>query len=127
MAHQLTPQEVDELAADAAKKIEPTPEEHLASPLAGEMVLAYGAEGENVTKLVNVLTVLGFSTNSVVKGGQPILDVSVLEDVKAAQLQLGVIEPAVNGGVEGELVGTATFTALYEAAAAKLEAEQASA
>ena len=137
MAHQLTPQEVDALAADQAATLEPPAEDHLSAPLGTEPILAYGAEGEPVTKLVNVLAVLGHATNSVLHGGPPRLDETVLVDVRAAQAALGISEPdplvlGVQGAaaattivVLGELVGATTLKALYEAAAAKLETEQA--
>jgi peptidoglycan hydrolase-like protein with peptidoglycan-binding domain len=133
MAHKLTPDEVDQLAAAAAAGDVAPHEEDLASPLAAEPLLAYGAQGDKVTKLVNVLAVLGFNTNDVVKGGPPKLDESVLVDVRAAQAELGISEvdvvPAadVAVAVEGELVGNATWSALYEAAAAKLEQQEAGA
>lgn len=134
MAHQLTPDEVDQLAADHAATIEPVQEEHLSGPLAKEATLAYGAEGEPVTKLVNVLSVLGYDTNKVIHGGPARLDETVLADVRAAQEAIGLSEPPVltiqdaGGNIAeliGELVGPTTLTALYEAAAAKLEGEQA--
>lgn len=128
MAHtQLTPEEVDAQAAAIAAGEEPAKGENLASALPAETTLAYGAEGECVTKLVNLLAVLGHNSNAVIKGGVPLLDESVLVDVRAAQEALDVLEPEVTlpaeipVGVKGELVGAATWSALYEAAAAKLE------
>lgn len=124
MAHQLTPEQVDEAAAAIAAGEEPAKIENLASPAAGEPTLAYGAEGDSVTKLVNLLAVIGHNTNNVIKGEHPRVDESVLVDVRAAQTQLGVSEPPI-AGYEGELVGPATWTALYEAAAGELERKQA--
>jgi len=130
MAHQLSPDEVDALAAEAAAAEEPAKDESLTGPVPAETTLAYGAEGECVTKLVNLLAVLGFTSNAVIQGGAPRLDESVLANVRAAQQQLDVAEPEVTSpdeipvGVKGELVGTATWAALYEAAAAKLEQQQ---
>lgn len=131
MAHQLTQEEVDERAAAAAAAEEPVKTEQLAASPAPSTVLAYGAEGEDVAKLVNLLAVLGYNQNSVIKsGGTAKLDESVLVDVRAAQQQLGVEEPAsleaadIPVGVAGELIGEATWHALYEAAAAKLETEE---
>jgi hypothetical protein len=130
MAHQLTPEEIDAQAAAIAAGEEPAKEEHIAPALPNETTLAYGANGECVAKLVNLLAVLGYNTNDVIKGGPPKLDESVLVDVRAAQQALDVAEPeltepaAIPVGVKGELVGVATWTALYEAAAAKLEADQ---
>lgn len=122
MAHsQLTPQEVDEQAALIAAGAEPAKEEDLTA--APDLpALAFGAEGPDVTKLVNLLDVLGFSSNSVVHGGAPLLDEAVLVDVRAAQAKLDVIEPEI-AGVHGELVGPSTWSALYEAVAAELEAK----
>lgn len=137
MAHQLSPDEVDALAADQAATIEPAKEDHLSAPLGAEAILAYGAEGEPVTKLVNVLAVLGHSTNSVIHGGPARLDETVLVDVRTAQAELGISEPdpltvilspeegSASVEIVGELVGARTLKALYEAAAAKLESEQA--
>jgi hypothetical protein len=131
-AAQLTPQQVDERAAAIAAADEPIVADPLASPLPGETTLAYGAEGESVTKLVNLLAVLGYVTNDVIKGGPPKLDESVLADVRAAQEALAVevsdvtLPVDIPVGVEGELVGTATWAALYGAAAAKLEEPAAS-
>lgn len=115
----LTPEEVDARAAEVAAGEKPAREEALAAP-ASRPTLAYGAEGANVTKLVDLLAVLGFATSDVIKGGAPKLDESVLVDVRAAQQTLGVVETPPEG-VEGELVGVATWGALYEAGAAKLE------
>lgn len=124
MAHQLTNDQVDALAAEhAANVTAATP----AAP-ATYTTLAYGAEGEEVTKLVDLLAVLGYDTNTVIKGGPATLDETVLADVKAAQASLQVTEPQlavpmpdIPIGVKGQLVGQATWNALYAAAAAKLE------
>lgn len=127
MAHQLTPDEVDAQAAAIAAGEEPAKQENLDPGAPAETTLAYVAEGECVTKLVNLLAVLGYNSNDVIKGGVPLLDESVLVDVRAAQEALDVLEPEVTPvpvAVEGELVGSATWAALYEAAAAKLEADQ---
>jgi hypothetical protein len=133
MAHQLTQQEVDERAAAAAAAEEPVATEELAAPPTPSTILAYGAEGECVAKLANLLAVLGYNQNNVIKSGSAKLDESVLVDVRAAQQQLGVSEPEllepadIAVGVKGELIGEATWHALYEAAAAKLESEDAAA
>jgi hypothetical protein len=119
MAH-LTADEVDALASKAASAEEPAKTESLL-PGPARPTLAYGAEGANVTKLVDLLAVLGHATNDVIKGGAPKLDEGVLIDVRAAQSALGVVEPPL-GDIEGELVGAATWGALYEAATARLEA-----
>jgi hypothetical protein len=122
MAHQLTPEQVDEAAAQIAAGEEPAREEHLSAE-PGRPVLVYGAEGANVAQLVNLLAVVGQNSNAVIKGGAPKLDESVLVDVRAAQAQLDIVEPAL-AGVEGEIVGPATWGALYEAAAAAIEARE---
>jgi hypothetical protein len=125
MAHQLTREEVDQLAATEAASIT-TQAEASASSGVPETTLAYGAQGECVTKLVDLLAVLGYSTNSVIKGGPPIIDETVLADLRMAQGELGVTEPEVTlpaeipVGVKGELVGTTTWNALYAAAEQKL-------
>lgn len=123
MAHQLTPQQIDEQAAAVAAGEEPAQEEHLAAAPV-EPTLAYGAEGETTRKLVNLLAVLGYSSNDVLKGSSVRLDESVLVDVRAAQQALDVVEEPIEG-FEGELVGPVTWKALYEAAGAKLEATEA--
>jgi hypothetical protein len=131
MAHQMTPDEVDAAAASHAASEQPAKQENLATPLAELPGLAYGAEGENVIKLVNVLAVLGYDSNDVIKGGEPRLDESVLVDVRAAQAALDILpateipggDPQLASGVEGELVCQTTWAALYEAAAGKLEVE----
>jgi len=127
MAHQPTQAQIDQAAAAAAAQVrEETPE----APQP-QTTLAYGAQGECVTKLVDLLALLGYDTNDVVKGAPPVLDEAVLADVRAAQAALAVSEPELTTaaeipvGVKGELVGEATWAALYKAAAAKLEAEQA--
>jgi hypothetical protein len=125
MAHQLTAEQVDALAAEAAAGVEPAKIESLAAPPSAQPTLAYGAQGAAVVKLVNLLDVLGHNTNSVIKGGPSKLDDSVLVDVRAFQDAADLVEPEVIDGVTGELVGTVTWGALYEAAAAKLEADQA--
>lgn len=131
MAHSLTPQEIDEAAATAAGEAAAGHVDAAAQPQEQEATLAYGAEGECVTKLVNLLALLGHAMNDVVKGGHPILDQTVLTDVLHAQEELQVVEPdlilpaEIPVGVKGALVGKATWGALYEAAAAKVEAERA--
>jgi hypothetical protein len=130
MAHQLlSHEEIDTAAAAAAAQVkEQFPE--LPAPMA---TLAYGAGGEFVTKLVDLLALLGYDTNNVIKGAPPILDESVLVDVRAAKAALDVAVPeltepaAITVGVEGELVDEATWSALYAAAEAKLEAAPAAA
>lgn len=126
MAHQLTRNEVDALAASAAAPIIAEAEATAAAVPPAETTLAYGASGECVTKLVDLLAVLGYATNNVIKGAAPELDASVLADVQAAQTALGASEPEVTlpadipVGVKGTLVGQATWNALYTAAEAKL-------
>lgn len=122
MANKATTQQIDELAAAKAAEIEQE------SPVdyGDETTLAYGATGECVTRLVNLLASLGYDTNKVVKGGAPILDDSVLVDVAKAQAELGVSEPElatpdlIPVGVKGTIVGAPTWSALYAAAEAKL-------
>jgi hypothetical protein len=125
MAHNLTPQEIDALAAEHTAAIE-TP----AAPPT-YTTLAYGATGDCVTRLVDLLAVLGHANNTVIKGGPPVLDDSVLADVRAAQASLNVTEPellesaAITVGVKGELIGDATWHALYTAAGIALDQEAA--
>lgn len=119
MAHQSNA-EVDAAAAAEVATIEHAP--------AAEQytTLAYGASGECVTQLVNLLAVLGYDSNDVVKGGPAVLDQSVLADVAATRTALGISQPEVLTaaeipvGVKGELVDQALWAALYDAAAAKL-------
>lgn len=122
MAHQLTAEQVDAQAAAIAAGEAPAKQENLDPGPPTEPILAVGASGETVQKLVNLLAVLGYTSNDVIKGGTPRLDESVLVDVRAAQQALDVVEPPVEAPIiEGELVGPSTWAALYEAAAAKLE------
>ncbi len=126
MAHQFTRDEVDQLAATEAASITTQEETAASEAPPAQTTLAYGATGECVQKLVDLLAVLGYTTNATIKGGPPLLDDSVLTDVHAAQQALGITEPEVTipadipVGVKGELVGTATWNALYTAAAEKL-------
>lgn len=130
MAHQMTREEIDTLAATEAQSITAEAEAAAATAAAqaqaSETTLAYGATGSCVQQLVDLLAVLGHASNSVIKGGPPILDESVLADVRAAQTELAVTEPEVTVpadipiGVKGELVGNTTWNALYAAAGTKL-------
>lgn len=127
MAHQLTQAEIDAIDAAASEQAVQTTAEISATPLLGaETTLAYGAEGDCVQKLVELLNLLGYHNNSVIAGGPPILDQSVLNDVRAAQEDLAVKEPELTPpseipvGVEGEIVGPTTWNALYTAAQTKL-------
>lgn len=115
MAHK-TEQEIDDQAAALAASREAPGEQ---AAVLDRPTLAFGAEGENVTKLVNLLEVLGFDTNSVIKGAPARLEESVLADVRAFRLAQAVEEPAVDG-LEGEVIGPVTWAALYGAVEAKL-------
>lgn len=123
MAHPLTTQQVDQLAAEQAAfdtaRIDELAADEAAAPGPDYPVLEPGAEGPDVTRLVNLLAVLGYRTNDVInnKGAAPVYDATVEADVEAAQTALVVSEPGVAG-----TVGAATWGALYEAASAKLEA-----
>jgi hypothetical protein len=122
MAHQLTREQIDQAAAaDAATVKQQLPP--AADTPTPEPILGRGDTGEPVTKLVQLLALLGYVTNDIIKGAPPVLDESVLVDVRAAQLALGVTEPPDPTGVE--LVGEVTWAALYDAAEAKLEAAKA--
>jgi hypothetical protein len=126
MAHPLTPQEIDELAAQQAADLtaeqaaDPAADPQPAPPV--HPTLAYGAEGAELEKLINLLRVIGYHTNDVAQGTSHKLDESVLADVRAAQITLGVTEPATD--IQGERVGPATWAALYAAAETKLEADE---
>jgi hypothetical protein len=125
MAHQLTPEEVDQLASQAAAAVEPKKAETLAIPLGELPALAYGAEGASAGKLVALLNALGFDTNDIIREGlPPRIDETVLADVRVARSALGVPDTPEVPGVEGEVIGLPTWQALYEAAAAKFESEQ---
>jgi hypothetical protein len=122
MAHQTIDRTaIDQAAATAAATIE-TP---IQTP--AETTLAYGAEGEDLKKLVDLLALLGYATNDVLTGASSRLDESVLVDLRAAQTELGAPDGAawipaseIGAGVLGELVDSGTWDALYEAAAAKV-------
>jgi len=125
MAHQ-TREQLDAIAAQHSTDIA----DQLPPEAAPETTLAYGATGPFVTRLVDLLALLGFTTNTVIKGGPPVLDVSVLADVDAARAHLdiheaGTVNPEapevmrpdeIPVGVKGELVGRRTWDGLYEAA-----------
>ena len=116
MAHKLTSDQVDALAAEDAavttKQIDEIAADEAAN-LAPGPVLAEGAEGDEVTRLVNLLALLGYRTNDVIKGGPPKLDATVLADVHSAQVALAV--------TDADGIGPATWSALYLAAGTKLE------
>lgn len=125
MSHHPSRTELDQLAAEQAAS---TPEPAAVNvPI--ETALAYGATGEGVTRLVNLLKLLGYDRSTVAQGAPPVLDEAVLADVRAAQANLGVSEPGVHqaadlpAGITGTIVGTATWDALYAAAAAKAAQE----
>lgn len=112
--------QIDQAAAEHSQTIEAP-----AAP-ATETTLAYGAEGECLTKLVDLLALLGFATNDVIHGKSTMLDETVLADVAAAQKALDIhelpgdelLEPAgIPVGVKGTLITTATWDGLYAAAA----------
>jgi hypothetical protein len=125
MAHP-TPQELDTLAAAAAASATAAAtEEASAVDYGDQTVLAYGATGEKVARLVNLLASAGHATNHVIKGGPPVLDLSVLADVEAFQIEAGLhpgegelATAEIPAGVEGQLVEALTWQALYEKAAA---------
>jgi hypothetical protein len=118
--------EVAGAGADGAAGAETPVEEHaddLAAAAAGERpVLAIGAKGPNVEKLKNLLRVLGHQVAANDELGADCADV-----VRQAQRELHVDEPIqleaseIHVGVEGAVVGPATWGALYEAAASKLQ------
>lgn len=126
MAHQMTREAIDQAAAAEAAGLTAADEAAATDTPTAETTLAYGAQGDCVTKLVDLLAVLGFATNTVIKGGPPILDESVLVDLRAAKAELSISELEVIMPseiplcVKGELVATATWNALYAAAEAKL-------
>lgn len=117
--------EIDQAAHEAAL----VTQEALPDAEAVEKVLAYGAEGDGVSKLVDLLAYLGHATNNVIKGGEPVLDASVLADVDAALEELNAKEAAhvrvleagdvPPEGVEGVFVGHQALDVLYAAAEAK--------
>ena len=122
MAHQTIDRAaLDQAASTAAATIE-TPD---ITP--AEITLAYGAEGDALKKLVDLLALLGYATNDVLTGASTRLDESVLADLRAAQADLALPQgvqtvdaPDIGLGVTGELVDSTTWDALYTAAAAKL-------
>lgn len=127
--HALTQQQIEEAAAEAAAQDKPPVQENIEGAITIPPTLGLGAKGPSVTKLVNLLAVLGYATNSVIRGGEAVFDESVLVDVQAAQAAEGVVELATIDGAAGELiegvfVAGDTWHALYEAAGAKLEAQQ---
>jgi hypothetical protein len=125
MAHQIPSRTtIDEAARAASSQIE------TADIAEQEIALAYGAEGPAVTKLVDLLALLGFATNDVIAGRSTMLDETVLVDIRAAKDQLaiapfGTTTPIaateLAAGVQGELVDQAVWDRLYEAAANKLQ------
>jgi hypothetical protein len=131
MAHQITQQEIDEINTRASEAAVVTTHELQASvseqPPA-QTTLAYGAQGDCVQQLVELLNLLGHHTNTVIAGGPPILDQSVLEDLRAVKDELQIVEPEsltpaeIPTVIKGELVGQNTWHRLYEAAQAKIQA-----
>jgi peptidoglycan hydrolase-like protein with peptidoglycan-binding domain len=119
MAHRLDQHDVDQLAAAQAEELGETPATEKPVQTEALPTLGANAEGDSVTKLVNLLAVLGYTDNDVIKGNPPVLNSSVQADVRKAQTDLNITE------AEGELVGPATWHALYEAAAAKIEGNDA--
>lgn len=123
-----TPQQADPPAEQAATSVDPPADAGAAveqvpadlSPPIEKLVLVYGATGDEVDKLVNLLKLLGYSTNDYSTSQK--LDESVLVDVRAAQAELGIKEKELSW-LNGEFVGNATRTGLYEAAEAKLETQ----
>lgn len=134
----LSPEDIDAQAGRAAaSEQEQTATEPAAAgttPTIDRPTLAYGASGANVVKLIDLLSLLGHKSADHAPAGSSrdlqieptaVLDEALLLDVRSAQAALDVVEPAL-ADFEGEFVGQATWCALYNAAAAKLEAQQAS-
>jgi hypothetical protein len=83
-----------------------------------EPILAGGSAGAVVRRLVDLLTVAGHHTNSIVTGENPgvVLDNTVMADVEAFAKEHGVTEdPGL--GISGKFVGPATWQALFDEAA----------
>jgi hypothetical protein len=115
---------IDQAASQHAAQVETPP-----APQA-ETTLAYGAEGECLTKLVDLLALLGYQSNDVLSGKSTMLDATVLADVAAAEAALDFHEAAgdellapaeIAVGVKGHLITSTTWDALYAAAAIKVQ------
>lgn len=112
----ITRESIDQTAEEAVKRQAPAAAETAAQDAPVEPpTLAIGAEGEHVTKLANLLYLLGYATNTVITQGGKILDQTVMSDVHAARQALGIIEPELEH-IKGDLVGPTTWDALYQAA-----------
>jgi hypothetical protein len=118
--------EIDAAAAAAAAQGPPPAAAEAAAPeTAAEPeypTLKLESSHGDVTKLVNLLIYLGYASPET--HGKDVLDEGVLADVKVARDALGVPDERDQGA---EVVGPVTFTALYEAAGAKLSAKGATA
>jgi hypothetical protein len=109
-----TQEKIDELAALHAQDPEgfqPAVIEDIAPP----PTLAYGATGEHVSKLMNLLSAAGHHLEAAAAAEIPVLSHEVLDAVSAFRHEVGVVEPEVEH-VLGELVGPETWKALYQAA-----------
>jgi hypothetical protein len=80
-----------------------------------EPILASGAAGPIVRKLVDLLAVCGHATNTIITGDNPggVLDNSVMSDVRAFRTQYDITEdPGLE--IAGDFIGPYTWQALYE-------------
>ena len=120
MAHQLTEDEINTAAAQAAAPaVDESPTESVAPvPGSEKPILVYGASGPNVEMLIALLTVGGYT--SVANQGKATIDAGVIGDIVNAQAHLQIDEPAGEIPIEGPYVGRGMWTALYELAASKL-------
>jgi peptidoglycan hydrolase-like protein with peptidoglycan-binding domain len=115
----LTRDQIDQLAAAAAQPAPEAASQPEAPVQAEPPTLAVGATGEHVLNLTNLLKLLGYATSTVVTEGKDTLDETVLADVRAFRTAFGVAEPELEQ-IKGELIGPATWDALYKAAASEL-------
>jgi hypothetical protein len=87
-------------------------------------ILTFGANGEPVKQLVELLAACGHATNKVIRGESPdaIFDTTVMSDVQAFLSQHGLAEPdelyagqpAPIAEIRGKWVGPHTWQALYD-------------
>jgi hypothetical protein len=116
----------DEIDAQARAHSQATTQELPPEPPA-ETALTIGASGANVSKLVDLLALLGYATNTVIKGGPPVLDESIMVDVRAAIAAhdlptlhaaegLSDVAKQLPLGIEGEVVTQSLWNGLYAVA-----------
>ncbi len=119
-----SPEEIAQAAAKATSGLDQLPPQADEAPAAAqatpeithkEPILASGAAGPVVKRLVDLLAVCGHDSNTIIAGENPgnVFDNTVMSDVKAFRAAQNIQEdPSLD--IAGDFVGPATWQALYD-------------